>query len=96
MKSLKPLCKWSGGKRDEIKTFKQFYPKNFKRFIEPFVGGGAVYFDLNFDGENVINDIHPDLINFYKINVMLKNILQKYHYIWTNFMKTNSLRIINF
>jgi DNA adenine methylase len=66
MKSLKPLCKWSGGKRDEIKTFKQFYPKNFKRFIEPFVGGGAVYFDLNFDGENVINDIHPDLINFYK------------------------------
>jgi len=63
---LKPLCKWSGGKRDEIKNFTKFYPKNFKRFIEPFAGGAAVYFDLNFSGENVINDIHPELINFYK------------------------------
>ena len=65
-KKLKPLCKWSGGKRDEIKNFTKFYPKNFKRFIEPFAGGAAVYFDLNFSGENVINDIHPELINFYK------------------------------
>jgi len=64
--NLKPLCKWSGGKRNEIKLFNQYYPKNFKRYIEPFVGGGAVFFDLNFSGDNVINDIHPDLINFYK------------------------------
>ena len=65
-KKLKPLCKWSGGKRDEIKTFSNFYPKEFKRFIEPFVGGAAVFFDINFHGENVINDIHPELINFYR------------------------------
>jgi len=65
MTSLKPLCKWSGGKREEIKLFKKHYPKNFNRYIEPFVGGGAVYFDLNYLGENVINDIHPELINFY-------------------------------
>lgn len=65
-KKLKPLCKWSGGKRDEIKMFSQFYPKKFKRYIEPFVGGAAVFFDLNFNGENVINDVHPELINFYK------------------------------
>jgi DNA adenine methylase len=64
--TLKPLCKWSGGKRNEIKIFKQFYPKKFDRFIEPFAGGAAVFFDLNFQGPNVINDIHPDLINFYK------------------------------
>jgi DNA adenine methylase len=63
---LKPLCKWSGGKRDEIKHFSQFYPKKFNRFIEPFVGGGAVFFDNNFEGENIINDLHPDLINFYQ------------------------------
>lgn len=61
-----PLCKWSGGKRDEIKVFKNYYPKNFSRYVEPFAGGAAVFFDLNFEGENVINDIHPDLINFYK------------------------------
>jgi hypothetical protein len=66
IKPLHPLCKWSGGKRDEIKLFKQYYPKDFKRFIEPFIGGAAVYFNLNFEGENVINDVHPELINFYK------------------------------
>ncbi|MFW6281230.1 MAG: DNA adenine methylase [bacterium] len=63
---MKPIIKWSGGKSKEIKFFNSYYPENFKRFIEPFVGGGAVFFDLNFDGENVINDIHPNLINFYK------------------------------
>ena len=63
---LKPIVKWSGGKRDEIKEFSKFYPKNFNRFIEPFAGGAAVYFNLNFDGSNVINDIHPELINFYR------------------------------
>jgi DNA adenine methylase len=65
-KTLKPLCKWSGGKRNEIPLFKKYYPKEFNKFIEPFAGGAAVFFDLNFAGTNVINDIHPDLINFYK------------------------------
>ena len=65
-KSLKPLCKWSGGKRNEIPTFKKYYPKEYNRFVEPFAGGAAVFFDLNFGGNNVINDIHPDLINFYQ------------------------------
>jgi len=65
-KILKPLCKWSGGKRDEIKYFKKYYPSNFERFIEPFAGGAAVFFDLNFGGSNVINDIHPELVNFYR------------------------------
>ena len=64
---MKPLCKWSGGKRNEIKIFSEFYPKEYKTFIEPFVGGGATYFDLNFDGDNVINDTHPELINFYEM-----------------------------
>lgn len=67
IKTLKPLCKWSGGKTDEIKIFKAYYPKDYKRYIEPFAGGAAVYFDLNFSGQNVINDIHPELINFYKM-----------------------------
>lgn len=62
---MKPIVKWSGGKSREIANFKEFYPKNFTRYVEPFVGGGAVFFDLNFKGNNVINDIHSDLINFY-------------------------------
>lgn len=64
---MKPLCKWSGGKRKEIPLFKDYFPKDFKTYIEPFIGGGAVYFDLNFSGQNVINDIHPELYNFYKM-----------------------------
>ena len=60
---MKPLYKWSGGKRNEIKLFKDFYPDNFSTYVEPFFGAGAVFFDLNFD-RNVINDIHPESINF--------------------------------
>jgi DNA adenine methylase len=61
--SLKPLIKWSGGKADEIDKFKQYIPQ-YETYIEPFVGGGAVYFHLN-PQKAVINDIHPELINFY-------------------------------
>lgn len=62
--SLKPLVKWSGGKGDEIKLFEKYIPK-YKTYIEPFVGGGALFFHLN-PKKAVINDIHPELIKFYK------------------------------
>lgn len=58
-----PLYKWSGGKRNEIKLFKEFYPKNYELYIEPFFGAGAVYFDL-LPEKAIINDIHPENINF--------------------------------
>ena len=62
--SLHPLVKWSGGKGDEIKLFEKYIPK-YKTYIEPFVGGGAVYFYLN-PKKAVINDIHQELIAFYR------------------------------
>jgi len=61
---MKPLVKWSGGKSDEIKYFLRYIPK-YKLYIEPFIGGGALYFYLN-SKNNVINDIHTDLVNFYQ------------------------------
>lgn len=64
---MKPLCKWSGGKRKEIPLFENYFPKTFNTYIEPFVGGGALYFHMNFEGKNVINDIHPELVNFYRV-----------------------------
>jgi DNA adenine methylase len=64
--NMLPLCKWSGGKRAEIKMFSKYIPAEFETYIEPFIGGGALYFNLNFQGKNVINDVHPDLVNFYK------------------------------
>jgi DNA adenine methylase len=62
--NLKPLIKWSGGKSDEIKLFEKYIPHKYKTYIEPFVGGGALYFHLCPE-RAIINDIHPDLFALY-------------------------------
>jgi DNA adenine methylase len=64
-KLLKPLIKWSGGKFDEIKIFDKYFPENYNIYIEPFIGGGAVYFHLN-PNKAVISDVHTELIDLYK------------------------------
>ena len=64
-KTLKPLVKWSGGKIDEIKMFRKHFPEDYNIYIEPFIGGGSVYFYLSPD-KAVINDIHSELISLYK------------------------------
>lgn len=62
---LKPLVKWSGGKGDEISRFKSHFPEFKGHFIEPFVGGGSVFFHLS-PQKAVINDLHSELIAFYQ------------------------------
>jgi len=64
-KPLKPLIKWSGGKSDEIDAFLQYIPNTYNTYIEPFFGGGALYWYLK-PAKSIINDIHPELIAFYK------------------------------
>ena len=61
---LKPLIKWSGGKSDEIKLFEKYFPAIYDTYIEPFIGGGAVYFYLN-PSKAVITDVHTELIDLY-------------------------------
>ena len=63
---MQPIIKWTGGKRRDIKHFKQYYPDNFDIFVEPFFGGGAVFFDLEHEGRSIVADTHEELINFYK------------------------------
>ena len=63
--NLKPLFKWSGGKRRELEHVREYTPEEFNRFYEPFVGGGAVLFDLKHH-TNIVNDINTDVINFYR------------------------------
>jgi len=51
MTHAQPFLKWAGGKTQHIKKFQKFYPaelKNgkIKRFFEPFLGSGAVFFDV--------------------------------------------------
>jgi len=72
MKNLKPLYKWTGGKRKEIKIFDKYFPNFIKNnekytYIEPFFGGGAVYWYLANNHKNIINDIDYDLINFLNV-----------------------------
>ncbi|KKL45072.1 hypothetical protein LCGC14_2359360, partial [marine sediment metagenome] len=62
---MKPLIKWAGGKSGEIKHIEKIIPK-FDRYIEPFFGGGAVFFDLE-PKEAVINDVSGELMTFYKL-----------------------------
>lgn len=62
---LTPLVKWSGGKSDEIDQIKKYMPEQYDTYIEPFVGGGALYFHLS-PAKAVINDIHKDLVAFYQ------------------------------
>ena len=63
-KSLKPIIKWSGGKKDEIKHFEQYFPEEYDTYLEPFIGGGSVYFHLN-PKKAIISDVHTELIDFY-------------------------------
>ena len=64
----KPLVKWAGGKSQLLKEIRLKYPANINKYCEPFVGGGAVLFDI-LDNchpmEVLINDINPELINTY-------------------------------
>ena len=63
---LKPLIKWSGGKSDEIKLFQHHIPLNYNMYLEPFIGGGALYFYLN-PKVAVISDVHSELIDLYSV-----------------------------
>ena len=63
-----PFVKWAGGKSQLLDKIREKYPQKIKKYCEPFVGGGAVLFDIlnNFHPEKIlINDINKDLINTY-------------------------------
>lgn len=62
---MNPVIKWPGGKSREISTIEPIIPK-YKRYIEPFFGGGALFFHLN-PRESAINDISQSLIEFYRL-----------------------------
>lgn len=84
---LSPILKWAGGKEGELKYILPNLPTQFIRFIEPFVGGGAVYFSIKSKCK-LINDKSEDLINFYlqvqKNPSTLATQLQELQTIWKN------------
>ena len=68
MNVAKPFVKWAGGKTQLLEEIRKKYPSQIKKYCEPFVGGGAVLFDVlnKFQPTKVlINDINKDLMNVY-------------------------------
>jgi len=61
-----PFLKWAGGKRQLIPQMIKYFPKNFNEYIEPFVGGGALFFYI-LPRKTILIDINEDLINCYKV-----------------------------
>jgi DNA adenine methylase len=61
---MKPLVKYRGGKTKEIPCILKHVPNFTGRYIEPFFGGGALYFHLE-PKQAIINDINSKLIAFY-------------------------------
>ena len=62
---LQPFTKWTGGKRQLLPVIRELMPKKYNRYFEPFVGGGALFFDLA-PKNAVINDFNAELINCYQ------------------------------
>lgn len=68
---MKPFIKWAGGKRQILKRINEFindseYEGSSYTYIEPFLGGGAVFFDKKPENA-IINDLNSDLINAYQV-----------------------------
>lgn len=65
-KLIAPVVKWVGGKRQLLPEIKKYSPKKFNTYFEPFVGGGAVLFELQ-PNQAIVNDINKELINLYSV-----------------------------
>ena len=63
---LLPLLKWAGGKRQLLPELTCNMPKSFGTYFEPFIGGGAMLFEIH-PKKAVIGDINEELINFYSV-----------------------------
>ena len=59
-----PFLKWAGGKRWLVKKFLNRFPKTYDRYIEPFLGGGSVFFALK-PQKSILSDFNARLIETY-------------------------------
>ena len=79
----KPFVKWAGGKRQIIEELKKYLPNEFDCYYEPFVGGGALLFEL-MPKKAVINDSNKELMNVYEMIadyekfILMGNVLNKH------------------
>lgn len=78
---MKPFIKWVGGKRQLLPTIKDMIPKSFDTYYEPFLGGGALLFEIAPE-QAIVGDANTNLINTYKAiqnnKESLKTLLDEY------------------
>lgn len=63
---LSPVVKWVGGKRQLLNDIIPLLPDHFSTYVEPFVGGGALLFEIQ-PKKAIVNDLNHELINLYKV-----------------------------
>src|SRR5258705_7941680 len=63
---VKPFLKWAGGKRQLLPKIREYLPRKYNLYFEPFVGAGAVLFELQ-PQTALINDSNEELVNCYEI-----------------------------
>lgn len=84
---MNPLIKWPGGKSREYKNIRDIIPSNVDKYIEPFFGGGGIYFNHE-PKKAIVNDINENLIDLYKLikkqDNDFKSILTKLADDWEN------------
>ncbi len=61
--TVRPILKWAGGKRQLLPALRAYYPKTFDRYLEPFLGSGAVFLDCHNLGLLESRDVHLSDIN---------------------------------
>ena len=61
-----PIVKWVGGKRQLMFELLENIPKSYNRYFEPFIGGGALFFELK-PNNAYISDMNEELINLYQV-----------------------------
>jgi DNA adenine methylase len=66
-KAIRPFLKWPGGKSAELLGISELAPKEFDRYIDPFVGGGSVLFAVENSTPAFCNDICPELIHLMQL-----------------------------
>jgi DNA adenine methylase len=62
---IEPFLKWPGGKRWLVSQHANFLPVRYERYIEPFLGGGAVFFRVA-PSSSILSDANVELINAYR------------------------------
>jgi len=76
-KEVLPFLKWAGGKRWLVSKYYSIFPSSYNRYIEPFLGSGAVFFKLQ-PSKSILSDINKELIEtFMALRVDWKKVVKK-------------------